>query len=207
MQRVRDVMLAVVLLGAPACVAAPPSGDVFAPVPEVVAPVAEPTAPVPADGEPAVAEAAPKDGVKPDGFDFAAEDRDDADLAGDKELSAAELAAGLGLIDLPATVEKPAAVAPAAPVLAFAPTTLSAWGVRLVSTVIEAQPPRAILATADGKEIVVTPGDMLPDARVLVLAIGRDAVQIAEITPNGDHADVQTKILTSLYPGTPPRTP
>jgi hypothetical protein len=46
---------------------------------------------------------------------------------------------------------------------------------------------------------VVMPGDLLPEAHLVVLAIGRDAVQVAEITPAGDHAVVHTYVLGALF--------
>jgi hypothetical protein len=66
--------------------------------------------------------------------------------------------------------------------------------------VADAQPPRAILGLPDGRELVVTPGTLLPDARLVVMAVGRDMVQIAEVTPVGDHADVVSRTLTPMYP-------
>lgn len=74
------------------------------------------------------------------------------------------------------------------------------FGVRLVATVRDAQPPRAILGLPDGREAVVTPGTLLPDAGIAVIAIGRDAVQIATITPQGDHARIETQVVQALYP-------
>jgi hypothetical protein len=78
--------------------------------------------------------------------------------------------------------------------------TGATWGVRLVSTVVDAQPPRAILGLPDGSEAAVRPGTLLPDVGVIVLAIGQDQVQIAEVKPNGDHARITTRMVTSMYP-------
>ena len=134
-------------------------------------------------------------------------------------LTMAEIYEGIGLGDagdLPDAPAPPEPVVPTAPVLAAAPQAEraappppswgldsavdKAFGVWLVSTVMEAQPPRAILAVADGGEQVVRAGTMLPDAGVVVLAIGRDAVQVARVTAEGDRATVQTEFLRAMYP-------
>ncbi len=69
------------------------------------------------------------------------------------------------------------------------------WPLRLVATVPGAQPPRAILGLPGGAEVVVTPGTMLPDVGVVVMAIGTETVDLAEIHPAGDHAVVQGRSL------------
>jgi hypothetical protein len=204
----------VVVMALAGCVSVPPSSDVLTPArvataaPAVVAPV---------DTDAPVAEPAPEApaAAKPDdksGFDFEGDDRDPTEKADPKAapLSPAEMAAGLGII--PAAPASPAGAAPSAPA---APPMLSPmpsfdanlWGVRLVSTVIDATPPRAILGLAGGREIVVTPGQLVPEARVIVLAIGRDRVQVAEVTPEGDHATVRTTMIEALYPGAAPMGP
>ena len=76
--------------------------------------------------------------------------------------------------------------------------TLS-WGLRLVSTVDNATPPRAILGLPSGKEEVVKAGDMLPDAGVIVLAVGQDVVQLGRVTPEGDHAKVESVFLQAMF--------
>lgn len=78
------------------------------------------------------------------------------------------------------------------------------WGVRLVSTLPDTQPPRAVLALGAGGEVVVEPGTMVPSAHLVVLAIGREAVQVARILPEGDHARVETAVLWPFY-GVAPR--
>jgi hypothetical protein len=65
------------------------------------------------------------------------------------------------------------------------------WPLRLVATVPGAQPPRAILGLPGGSEVVVTPGTMLPEAGVVVMAIGSGTIDLAEVRPAGDHAVVQ----------------
>jgi hypothetical protein len=41
---------------------------------------------------------------------------------------------------------------------------------------------------------------MVPEIGVVVLAIGRDAVQVAHITPQGFYAKVDTETIRALYP-------
>lgn len=112
---------------------------------------------------------------------------------------------GLATLDLPEEPLPPAPVvqapppapAPAPAAQGFAAP--SAWPVRLVRTLPETQPPRAILGLADGREIVVTPGSMVPDEQLVVMAIGRSTLQVARLTPNGDHAVVTQTTLTAQY--------
>ncbi|MBT3220064.1 MAG: hypothetical protein HN348_13320 [Proteobacteria bacterium] len=73
------------------------------------------------------------------------------------------------------------------------------WGIRLVSTTSRADPPRAILGFPDGHEVTVRAGTLLPDEGIVVLAVGTNAVQVAEIVPAGDHARVKTKLITALF--------
>jgi len=91
---------------------------------------------------------------------------------------------------------------PAAPPAEGAPTpwapdpaVAGTWPVRLVATVPDAQPPRAILRLADGREVVVTPGTLLPDPHIVVMAVGTRTVDLAEVRAAGDHADVATRTL------------
>jgi hypothetical protein len=179
----------VLVAWAAGCEPMPSGGSLFAPVREDLAPA------VAGEGEPA------------GGFDFEGEDRpaedtdakvEQAEVENETPLSPAEMMQGMGIGADGKGGEAVAAPAPA-PVLVSGPPAGS-WGVRLLSTVADAQPPRAILGFADGTETVVTPGTMLPAAHVVVLAIGRDAIQIADVTPEGDHAKVQTQTLTALVP-------
>lgn len=97
----------------------------------------------------------------------------------------------------------PAAVAPPPPRWTPAePITLS-WGLRLVSTVDGASPPRAILGMPDGTEVVVKAGDLLPDAGVIVLAIGNGVVQLGRVQPSGDHAQVESVFLSAMFEPAP----
>ncbi|MBX2796957.1 MAG: hypothetical protein KTR31_04785 [Myxococcales bacterium] len=100
--------------------------------------------------------------------------------------------------------EEPPALAPSTMVPVWDPTkplSDASFGIRVVATLLELQPPRAVLGLSDGTEHVVTPGAMLESEGLLVLAIGRDAVQIAKITPQGFHASVQTETVRTLYAG------
>jgi hypothetical protein len=76
---------------------------------------------------------------------------------------------------------------------------LSAWGIRLISTTVAANPTRAMVGLPDGTELVVKAGTLLPEVGVVILAIGSGRVQIAEITPAGDHARITPKTITALY--------
>ena len=79
----------------------------------------------------------------------------------------------------------------------LAPAAVGGWPLRLVATVPGAQPPRAILGLPGGAEVVVTPGTMLPDAGVVVMAIGSGSVDLAEVRPAGDNAVVSGRTLQS----------
>jgi len=74
----------------------------------------------------------------------------------------------------------------------------SGWPVRLVRTLPDTQPPRAILGLPDGTEIVVRPGSMVPDQGLVVIAVGREQVELARVTAMGDYASVSSLTLSSL---------
>ena len=74
-----------------------------------------------------------------------------------------------------------------------------AWPVRLVTTIPNASPPRAILGLPDGKEIVVNPGSMVPDLGLVVVAISPGSAELAKIAPAGDHATIESVTLRSQY--------
>jgi hypothetical protein len=197
----------VAMLALAACVSMPASSDVLSPVrdakPAAIAEVKPASTDVKPDEKPADK---PDDKPSAGGsFDFEKDDRDPnekpAPSAG--PVTPAELYAGLGLDAKAATAAPVPAPAPV-PVPTMTPVDPNTWGVRLLSTVADAQPPRAVLGLADGKEIVVTPGQLIPEARVIVLAVGRDRAQIAEVTPEGDHATVRASMLEALYPGGSP---
>lgn len=75
----------------------------------------------------------------------------------------------------------------------------SHWPVRLVRTLPDTLPPRAILGLPDGSEIVVTPGSMVPEQGLVVVAIGRETAQLARVSPQGDHAAIQPLLLNAQY--------
>ena len=73
------------------------------------------------------------------------------------------------------------------------------WPLRLVGTVADAQPPRAILGLPDGREVVVSPGTMVPEVGVVVMSVGRSQVEVARVTPAGDHALVSSQTLSAQF--------
>ena len=74
-----------------------------------------------------------------------------------------------------------------------------AWPVRLVTTVPNASPPRAILGLPDGREIVVNPGSMVPDLGLVVVAVSPGSAELAKIAPAGDHATIESVTLRAQY--------
>ena len=56
-----------------------------------------------------------------------------------------------------------------------------------------------VVRLPDGREVVVTPGSMVPEVGLVVLAIGPQAVQLARVQPVGDHATVDAMTLTPQY--------
>lgn len=99
--------------------------------------------------------------------------------------------------------EEPMAIDPAraAPNWTPADAVTLSWGLRLVSTVPGATPPRAILGLPDGAEEVVKAGDLLPEVGVIVLAVGDNVVQLGKVTPEGDHARVDSVFLQAMFEG------
>lgn len=182
------------------CVAVEPSGQPFRPV---VIEAEEPEAEAIAETEPPPP--APADVAEPpDGYDFDGEARE---APTDPALSsiAGPLAAEPE-VETGGPGEREAEPEPVAPVPVWDPSKPLAdvsFGVRVVATLLDLQPPRAVLGLPDGSEEVVRPGTMLPEHGLVVLAIGRDAVQLARITPEGFHASVQTDTIRALYPERP----
>lgn len=88
------------------------------------------------------------------------------------------------------------------PVYAWDPETAppATWGVRVLSTVNNTLPPRAVIGLPDGTEEVVQPGAMLPDQSLIVMAIGKDVVEFAQVVPDGVQARVETQIVKALFP-------
>ena len=197
--------LALVVAG---CEPLPPTGDPLKPLPAKTTTSAPRTSPAPSST-----------GASGGGYDF---DEDAGDIETTEELTPTQLLAraqGLEPVPEPRPVPAPAPVAgapslgtlgmatatPMRPMQPWDPATALPveWGVSLVSTVIDTQPPRAILGLPDGTEVFVTPGSFLPEQRLVVMAIGRNAVQLSRIVPQGFSARVETQNLTSLYPSQP----
>lgn len=151
------------------------------------------------------------------GFDFDGEDRKDEQDQAPSDADPLAIQAGLFGLDpdavkAPAPATEPAPAPAATPVAAVAggvpmPQWLpgqpldGTFGVRVISTLNDLQPPRAVIATANGQELVVQPGQMLPEHRMIVLAIGQGAVQLAHITPQGFYARVDTETIAALASG------
>lgn len=93
-------------------------------------------------------------------------------------------------------VEQPAAPPPNS---GWSDALGKAWPVRLVTTVPNASPPRAILGLPDGREVVVNPGSMVPDMGLVVVAIAPNSAELARIAPAGDHATIETLTLRAQY--------
>ncbi|GEM_PF-1233545 len=98
----------------------------------------------------------------------------------------------------PEPAEQPETSAPAM-VDPFGLPSSAAWGVRLLGTLHNAQPPRAALGLPDGTEVVVAPGSMLPSVGMVVITVGQDTVQVARVSPAGDHAEVEMVNLVAQY--------
>ena len=186
------------------CEPMPTSGNPFAPASPAEKSVLEP--------------ASVNGGEASGGFDFEGDDRTTGEGAAEAELTAIQLQARmLGIPasefdhfeaapDAPAAPAAPQAeaTAPTAPPSLWepgVPVPAGGWGVRLIGTLPEVQPPRAVLALQDGTEVVVTAGDLLADQRIVIMAVGRHAIQIAEITPQGFYAEVRTQTLPLLFGG------
>ena len=97
--------------------------------------------------------------------------------------------------DIPEVV---AAEAVAPPPVVTTPM-MTQWPVRLVKTIPDTNPPRAILGLPSGEELVVSPGTMVPEHGLVVIAIGPSSAQLAQVTPQGDHAAVSPLTLQTMY--------
>jgi len=78
------------------------------------------------------------------------------------------------------------------------PSTMMQWPLRVVKTQAELSPPRAILGLPNGEEIVVRPGMQLPKEGLVIMGIGKTAVIVAKVIPQGDHAKIESITLPSL---------
>ena len=181
--------LPALLLGG--CADMPPSGSPFSPVAVEAAPG---PVPEPASEDPAFAV------FDEEPFTLSSEDLRTGTEPGTKA------PAGDGA---PVEAPTPEAVGGEAPPVTSAPpsgaasgwsaTAPAGWPVRLVSTVPDAQPPRAILGMPDGREIVASPGTMVPELGMVVMAVGRGQVEVARIQAQGDHATVASQTLTAQF--------
>ncbi len=77
---------------------------------------------------------------------------------------------------------------------------LDPWPVRVLATLPGAQPPRAVFGLPSGEERVVSPGTMLADQGLVVMSISGNQVQVAQVKPAGDHAEITTLVLAAQYP-------
>ncbi len=187
--------LAVFLLLATGCASSDPSWDLFAP--------AEPPAP----------SAAPAAEPAPEEFKISSEElqKNAADARAGQEPAPSPFGGTMSPVEpapeAPAAAPAPEATpaptetpAPAAPAQAAAPLpSPSPWPVRLVKTLPEAQPPRAILALPDGSEVVVSPGALLAEQGLVVMGIGKGSLDLAQVKPAGDHAEIAPLTLTAQY--------
>ena len=98
-----------------------------------------------------------------------------------------------------ATASSPTPVSPVAAAAGWGEVIGKKWPVRLVTTVPNATPPRAILGLPDGREVVVNPGSMVPDMGLVVVAIAPNSAELARIAPAGDHATIETVTLRAQY--------
>ena len=78
-------------------------------------------------------------------------------------------------------------------------TALQGWPVHLVTTVMESSPPLAVLGLPDGQKVVVTPGQMLADQGLVVIAVGPNTAELARIKPQGDRAAVESLTLSAQF--------
>lgn len=187
-----------------ACEPMPSSGQPLKPV--TVAPAAPSAArAAPTTGEPAAAAPDPDSPFVEDQIFDTLPDPDaepaGADLLFRAQLEGPEPAPAPAR---PVAVEPTPAPAPAPPAPPVwdgtaPPPGAGSWGVALLATLLDVQPPRAVVALPDGSEQVVQPGTFLPDHRLVVLAIGRDAIQVAHIEPMGWNSRVETHTLRSLF--------
>jgi hypothetical protein len=182
------------------------------PMKPVAAPVVSEPAPAAPEGTP---EPTQPDGGTEEGFDFDADaQREDPD--GDAPIDPIALLAlqqGVVLEDAP-TPDPALAAEPVAepepvvaepvdvePVYAWDPETAgpSTWGVRLLSTMNSTLPPRAVIGLPDGSEQVVQPGTMLAEHGLIIMAVGQNIIEVAQVVPDGVQARVETRTITALF--------
>jgi hypothetical protein len=182
-------ILALLLLAA--CEPAAPSWELTRPA-VAPAPLAVPAPPAAAAPAPAPVPAAAS------GFDFEHEDRPAEDAVekpspGEEDPNVLQAR----LLGVPLAARP---TAPAAGAIPDVPPTVPGFGIRLISVVTDVQPPMAVIGLPNGDNVVVKPGQMLPDLHLVVLAIGRTAIQVAEVVPEGFSTRVVTTTVPALYP-------
>jgi hypothetical protein len=90
--------------------------------------------------------------------------------------------------------------APGEPRVRWTPgETAGRWSVRLLRILPDVAPPRALLGLPSGREIVVSPGTMIPEHDLVVMAIGAHAIQVDRIVADGDRTRIETEILHPLH--------
>ena len=191
-------------------------------------PSGDPTAPVAVQAATSSGGGTAPAPTEPQGdFDFEAEDAqaedladpdaDDAPVEGDDLVALQAKMLGLSAPPAaPATPEPtpaapaavaPAMVAPAAPAPMWDPASQrpikGSFGITVVDTRVDLQPPEARIILPNGERATLTPGDMVPQFGVVLLAVGRDAVQIATVSPEGYYATVTPQTVAVLSPVVP----
>ncbi len=76
--------------------------------------------------------------------------------------------------------------------------TLGAWPVQLVE-ILGTTPPRGVLRLPSGEEIVIETGSLIPDAGLVVMAIGSKSVSLVKVSVSGDRSSLEPIYLTPLY--------
>jgi len=189
----RPLLLCVWLV---ACEQMEPSGDPLAPVGPAAAPAAAPSAP-----------AAPAEGPEDVTFRISSEELQAAATAIEEGASPNDALAEAQGDGAPEAQEesKPEIQPEIQPVMTIAepravlPDAAGGWPIRLVVTMPSTQPPRAVIGLPDGREMVVTAGDLIPDVGMVVMSVGATSVQMAQVTAAGDHAQIANITLNAMY--------
>jgi hypothetical protein len=173
-----------------ACESVEPSGSVFSPVappekPEAPAPPADPEWEIPKDLPAFSSEELQKTGTSNPATDLFGNP-----VSGEKgNIEGAPSLAAAAPIDAPVPPKAPPATGQRS----------DPWPVRLLATLPDAQPPRAIVGLANGEEKVVAPGSILAEQGLVVMSISDGTVELARITPAGDHAQIDSVQLSAQY--------
>ena len=180
-------MTALTILFSLACDPMPDSGDPFGRVGMAESSVSE-VAEMPAE-EPTTGE---KEEEVPKSFkEWAGEEASETEP--DKvssDSSAVTATPSTGQVKVAVAVPQEASVPPR-------PQTLldAGWPLVVVKTLSDLNPPRAILGMPNGDEIVVKPGQVLEDHKLVVMAIGSQRVDIVRISQQGDRASLTSQSL------------